>query len=74
MRLLMLLIVLTLCTSALLTGCDQRMEQSIMEIVISPRNSLEKAQAAMEIVNERRAEVHLNAEETGDFSTVFHCL
>ena len=71
MRLLVLLIVLTLCTSALLTGCDQRMEQPIMEIVIPPRNFLEKARAAMEKVNERRTEAYLKAEETGDFSTVF---
>ena len=54
MRLLTLLIVLTFCTSALLTGCDQGMKQPIMEIITPPdtevvtptQNSLEKAQAA----------------------------
>ncbi len=79
MRLLTLLIVLTFCTSVLLTGCDQRMKQPIMEIVTPPdteivtptQNSLEKAQAAMEKVNERRTEVHQMAEETGDFSIIF---
>lgn len=71
MRLLTLLIVLTFCTSALLTGCDQGMKQPIMEIVTPTQNSLEKAQAAMEKVNERRTEVQQKAEETGDFSTIF---
>lgn len=71
MRLLTLLIVLTFCTSALLTGCDQGMKQPIMEIVTPTQNSLEKAQAVMEKVNERRTEVQQKAEETGDFSTIF---
>ena len=79
MRLLTLLIVLTFCTSALLTGCDQGMKQSIMEIVTPPdteivtppQSSLEKAQAVMEKVNERRTEVQQKAEETRDFSIVF---
>ena len=79
MRLLTLLIVLILYVSALLIGCDQEMKQPIMEIVTSPdtevvtppQDSLEKAQAAIERVNERRTAVHQKAEETGDFSTVF---
>ena len=87
MRLLTLLILLTFCTSALLTGCDQGMEQPIMEIVTSPdteivtppdteivtppQGSLERAQAAMERVNEKRTVAHQTAEETGDFSTIF---
>ena len=71
MRLLTLLIVFMLCASALLTGCDQRMEQPIMEIITPSQSSSEKAQAAMERVNERRGEVQQKAEETGDFSIVF---
>ena len=71
MRLLILLIVLMLCASVSLIGCDQGMKQPIMEIITPPQNSLEKARAAMERVNERRAEVHQKGEETGDFSTVF---
>ena len=79
MKLLTLLIVLTFWASALLTGCEQGMKQPIMEIVTPPdteivtptQNSLEKAQAAMEKVNERRTEVQQKAGETGDFSTIF---
>ncbi len=71
MRLLMLLIVLMLCASVTLIGCDQRMKQPIMEIITPPQNSLEKAQAAMEKVNERRTEVHQTAEKIGDFSNIF---
>lgn len=71
MRLLTLLIVLLLCVSALLTGCDQGMKQPIMEIITPPQSPLEKAQAAMERVNERRAEIQQKAEKTGDFSIVF---
>ena len=77
MRLLTLLIVLMFCASALLTGCDQGMEQPIMQIITrygdyyTPQSASEKAQAAMERVNERRTEAHQTAEETGDFSTIF---
>ena len=71
MRLLTLLILLTFCTSALLTGCDQGMEQPIMQIITPPQSASEKAQAAMERVNERRTATHQTAEETGDFSTIF---
>ena len=71
MRLFMLLIVLMLCAFVSLIGCDQEMQQPIMEIITPPQSSLEKAQAAMESVNERRTEAHQKAEETGDFSTVF---
>lgn len=79
MRLLMLLMVLMLCVSTLLIGCDQAMRQPItgtvtppdMEIVTPIQGSLEKAQAAMEKVNKRRVEAHQMAEETGDFSTIF---
>ena len=76
MRLLMLLIVLMPCAFISLIGCDQGMEQPIMEIITPPQDSLEmgsleKAQAVMERVNERRTEAHQKAEETGDFSTVF---
>ena len=76
MRLLMLLIVLMPCAFISLIGCDQGMEQPIMEIITPPQDSLEmgsleKAQVVMERVNERRTEAHQKAEETGDFSTVF---
>ena len=72
----MLLIVLMPCAFISLIGCDQGMEQPIMEIITPPQDSLEmgsleKAQAVMERVNERRTEAHQKAEETGDFSTVF---
>ena len=71
MRLLTLLAVLMLCASALLTGCEQRMEQPIMEIITPSQPSSENAQAAMARVNERRTETYQTAEETGDFSIVF---
>ena len=70
MRLLIRPIVLTLCVSVLLIGCEQVVRQPIIEIDPSPQDSLEKAQAAMESINERRAETHQQAEETGDFSIV----
>ena len=60
-----------LCASILLIGCDEGMRQPIMEIVTPPQSSLEKARAAIERANERRAEAHQKGEETGDFSTVF---
>ena len=71
MRLLMLLIVLMLAASVSLIGCDQGMQQPIMEIITPPQSPLEKAQAAMENVNERRTEAYQKAEAIGDFSTVF---
>lgn len=71
MRFLILLILIILCVSALLIGCEQRMEQSIMKIVTPPESSIEKASAAMRMVNERRTEVHQTGEKTGDFSNIF---
>lgn len=52
------------------------MEKPIMEVLKPPPVSLEmdsvqKAQAAMEKVNEQRTEAQQTAQETGDFSTVF---
>ena len=78
MKLLTLLIVLILCASISLIGCDRAMTQPITEIITPPdpevvpptQSSLEKAQAAMESVNERRTEAHQQAKETGDFSIV----
>ena len=75
MRLLILLITLIPCAYVLLIGCDQEMTQPMMEIVKPPQDSLqmgslEKAQAALESVNEKRTEAHLKAEEAGDFSTI----
>ena len=66
-----LLMALMLCVFALLVGCDRAMRQPITQIVTPTHDSLEKAQAAMERVNERRIEAHQKAEETGDFLTVF---
>jgi len=71
MRFLILLMLIIICESALLIGCDQGMEQSIMQVVIPSESSIEKAKAAMEKVNERRTEVHQTAEKTGDFSNIF---
>ena len=70
MRLLTLLIALILCASVLLIGCEQII-QSVVEDAVPSQIALEKAQAAMKEVNERRAAVQQRAEETGDFSTVF---
>ena len=75
MRVLMLLIAFILCISA----CDEATMPPITGIIppsdvedIPPaQGSVEKAQAAIERVNERRAAAHQEAEETGDFSTVF---
>ena len=71
MRLLIQLIVLTLCGSVLLIGCDSAMRQPIKDIIAPSQDALEKAQAAMASVNERRTETYQQAEETGDFSIVF---
>ena len=76
MRFLIQLTVLMLCGSVLLLGCDPAMQKPIMEVVKPPPDSLEmdaleKAQAAIERVNERRTEAQKTAEETDDFSTVF---
>ncbi|MDE0396574.1 MAG: hypothetical protein OXL96_02090 [Candidatus Poribacteria bacterium] len=76
MRLLIPLIVLILCGFISLIGCDQTMRQPVVEIVkplpdSSEMDSLQKARAAMERVNERRTETYQKAEETGDFSIVF---
>ena len=70
---------LILCVSVSLTGCDQAAMQPITEIVTPPdtevapptQSSLEKAQAVIERVNERRTAAYQAAEETGDFSIVF---
>ena len=76
MRLPIPLFTLMLCVPVLLIGCDQEMTQPIMEIVAPPQDSLEmdsleKAQVAIEKVNERRTAAHQMAEEVGDFSTIF---
>ena len=65
-----------LCVLVSLTGCDSAMRQPITEVITPPPDSLEmdpleKAQAAMARVNERRTEAYQTAEETGDFSIVF---
>ena len=71
MRFLILVILIMLCVSSLLIGCEQRMEQSIMQIVTPSESSIEKARAAMRRINERRTEIHQIAEKTGDFSNIF---
>ena len=76
MRLLTPLIVLIFCVFMSLIGCDQEMKQPIMEIVKPPQDSsemdsLQKARAAMERVNERRTQTYQKAEEIGDFSILF---
>ena len=76
MRLLIQLTMLMLCGSVLLIGCDTAMQKPIMEVIKPPQDSsetdsLEKAQAAIERVNERRTEAQQTAEDTGDFSTIF---
>ncbi len=64
------LILIMLCESAFLIGCDQRMEQSIMQVVVPSESSIEKARSAMKKVNERRTEAQQRAEKTGNFSTI----
>ena len=68
------------CVSVLLGGCGREIRQPIMEImtppedpteIVTPQDSLEKARAAIQRVNERRTQTYQKAEETGDFSTVF---
>ena len=81
MRLLLLLTVFMLCVFVSLIGCEQVMQQPITEIVTPPedptevvtppQDALEKAQAAIERVNQQRTETYQKAEETGDFSSVF---
>ena len=71
MRSLIRSIVLTLCISVLLLGCEKVVKQPITEIVTPTQDSLEKAQTAMERVNERRTEARQQAEESEDFSTIF---
>ncbi len=71
MRLLTLLIALILCASVSFIGCERIIKQSVVEMTGPSQIALEKAQAAMKGVNERRAAVQHKAEETGDFSTVF---
>lgn len=86
MRLLLPLTVFMLCVFVSIVGCEQAMRQPIMEMVTPPQDppemvpppqdpvkidALEKAQAAIESVNERRTETYQKAEETGDFSIVF---
>ena len=76
MKSLILLIALMFCVSVLLTGCDQAMQQPITNPVTPPQDtletdSLEKARTAIEKVNEQRTQTYQEAEETGDFSTLF---
>ena len=59
-----------LCVSVLLIGCDPAMRQPITEMITPSQDSLEKAEAAMAKVNERRTETYQKAEETSDFSVV----
>ena len=65
MRLLMLII---FSTTIFAFGCGEDMEED--KVVEPEETSLEKAQAAMARVSERRTEAHKKAEEAGDFSTI----
>lgn len=74
MRFITKLSMLMLCATVLFTGCEQQMRKPVMEVILPPptQSPLEKAQAAMEEVNQRRTETHQKAEAAGDFSiTIF---
>ena len=70
MRLLVMLIALMLCTTALFIGCDQEIQPPIRQVVTPSDSALDEARAAMKKVNERRTEVYQKAEEVSDYSTV----
>lgn len=71
MRLLTLWIALMFCVSALFIGCERQMAQPITEVVAPPQTFIERAQAAMQRVNQKRTEIQQKAEKIGDFSIVF---
>ena len=74
MRLIAYLIPLILCAATLFSGCDQQMTKPVMEameVIKPPKSPLEKAQEAMDRINQRRTETHQKAEAADDFSIVF---
>ena len=60
------MIIASICTF----GCSEDMDKT-EEPVIETDAALEKAEAAMANVKERRVEAHQKAQETGEFSTLF---
>ena len=73
MRLIAQLCVVTLFLVILFTGCNDSMSQPIKEIIPPPETpmNLEKAQADMARVNQRRTESQQRAETAGDYSAIF---
>jgi len=72
-RFIAILSILIFTTTILFTGCDPDISKPVDDIISPPKipTPLEKAQMAMERVNQRRTEAQQNAEETDDFLTVF---
>lgn len=75
MRLIAQLSTVVFCTFIIFTGCDERMSQSVMEVIPKPQpeplTHIEKARADMARVNQLRTEAQQNAEAAGDYTTVF---
>ena len=73
-----ILVFLTLITTIFAFGCAEDMEEKMVEETLTPLENdrradtpLEKAQEAMQKVNDRRADVFQKAEVEGDFSVLF---
>ena len=73
-----ILVFLTLITTIFAFGCAEDMEEKMVEETLTPLENdrradtpLEKAQEAMQKVNDRRADVFQKAEAEGDFSVLF---
>ncbi len=66
-----ILVFLTLITTIFAFGCAEDMEKEIEKMVEETLTPLEKAQEAMQQVNDRRADVFQKAEAAGDFSVLF---
>ncbi len=66
-----ILVFLTLITTIFAFGCAEDMEEETEKMVEETLTPLEKAQEAMQQVNDRRADVFQKAEAAGDFSVLF---
>ncbi len=66
-----ILVFLTLITTIFAFGCAEDMEEEMEEMVEETLTPLEKAQEAMQQVNDRRTDVFQKAEAAGDFSVLF---
>ena len=73
-----ILVFLTLITTIFAFGCAEDMEEEMVEETLTPLENdrradtpLEKAQEAMQKVNDRRSDVFQKAEAEGDFSVLF---